>query len=127
MIIMWNVIILLSTLKGLKVFKYAIILPHLNYKKIVDDLFIFIMPSTNGFMEGYAYGSVAAGFWLGETCRLKQNDYSCFNSATFLQCEAGYLPRNILIRSPSLGNPQSRSDNQGVKCDTFSFEVICRL
>ena len=33
MIIKWKGIILLSTWKGLKVFKYAFILPHLNLKK----------------------------------------------------------------------------------------------
>ena len=44
MIVKWKRIILLSTWKGLKVFKYAFILPHLNLKKI-DVLFSFIMPA----------------------------------------------------------------------------------
>ena len=54
MIIEWKGIVLLSTWKGLKVFKYAFILPHLNLKKIVMFFLVLsCLPSTIDFIEGY--------------------------------------------------------------------------
>ena len=63
MIMKWKVIFLLSTWKGLKVFKYAIILPHLNYKKIVDVLFSFIMPAFHNWFHWRLLNSFHDFLW----------------------------------------------------------------
>ena len=82
MIIKWKVIIL-STLKGLKVSKYAIILPHLNYK-------------TNCGWSFYIYHAFHKWFYG----RLLNSFHDCFYRR-LLKCQLGSTKSFDICHYPS--------------------------